>query len=107
MNSSTRSVQPGVRSKGRPPIRMQFSVSRAPQYSSKKSRICSRSRKAYQNGVTAPRSIPEVPSHTRWEERRCSSSRMTRMSCARRGISTPSSFSTVRQKAWLLVAAAT
>ncbi len=86
---------------------MQFSVNRAPQYSSKKSRICSRSRNAYQNGVTAPRSIPEVPSHTRCEESRCSSSRITRTSCARRGISTPSSFSIVRQKAWLLVAAAT
>ena len=107
MNSDTRSVHPAVRSNGRPPMRMQFRVSRAPQYSSKKSRICSRSRKAYQNGVTAPRSMPEVPSHTRCEDRRWSSSRITRINCARRGISTPSSFSTARQKAWLFVAAAT
>ena len=88
-------------------MRMQFRVSRAPQYSSKKSRICSRSRKAYQNGVTAPRSIPDVPSHTRCDESRWSSSRITRISWARRGTSTPRSFSTVRQKAWLFVAAAT
>jgi len=88
-------------------IRMQFKVSRAPQYSSKKSSICSRSRKAYQKGVTAPRSMPEVPSHTRCEERRCSSSRITRISCARRGIWTWSSVSTARQNAWLFVAAAT
>ena len=102
-----RSTQPAVRSNGRPPILMQFRVRRAPQYSSKKSRICSRSRKAYQKGVTAPRSIPDVPSHTRWEDSRWSSSSITRTSCARRGISTPRSFSIVRQKAWLLVAAAT
>ena len=37
-------IQPGVRSSRRPPIRMQWSVSRAPQYSSKRSRITSRSR---------------------------------------------------------------
>ena len=37
----------------------------------------------------------------------CSSSRITRINCARRGTSTFKSFSIVRQKAWLLVAAAT
>jgi hypothetical protein len=38
-------VQPSGSSKGTPPIFMQFRVSRAPQYSSNRSRIASRSRK--------------------------------------------------------------
>ena len=44
VNSRTLATHPGVRSTGRPPIRMQFRVRRAPQYSSKRSRMTSRSR---------------------------------------------------------------
>ena len=45
MNSSRLSSQPGGRSSGMPPMRMQLSVIRAPQYISNRSSTSSRSRK--------------------------------------------------------------
>ena len=66
---------------------------RVPATSSDRSRICSRSRKQYQNIEIAPSSRPEVPSHTRCEWIRFSSQSSMRIHVALRGTSMPSSFS--------------
>ncbi len=69
---------------------------------SKMSRMCSRSRKQYQNIEIAPRSSALVPSHTRWLMIRLSSMWITRRYCARWGISSPISVSTAPQYAYAL-----
>ena len=64
---------------------------------SKRSRICSRSRKQYQNMEIAPRSRALVPSHTMWLMIRLSSMWITRRYWARLGTSSPISVSTAPQ----------
>ena len=60
---------------------------RAPQTSSNRSRICSRSRKQYQNIEIAPSSSAAVPSQTRCEWIRFSSHRQVRIHVAFGGVS--------------------
>ena len=60
---------------------------RVPVTSSNRSRICSRSRKQYQNIEIAPSSRPDVPSHTRCEWIRFSSASSMRIHVALRGTS--------------------
>ena len=71
---------------------------RVPQTISNRSRICSRSRKQYQNIEIAPSSSAEVPSQIRCEWIRFSSQRSIRIHEAFRGISRPSSFSIASTK---------
>ena len=72
---------------------------RWPEDISNRSRICSRSRKQYQNIDIAPRSSALVPSHTMWDMIRLSSRWITRRYCARGGTSRSSSVSTAPQNA--------
>ena len=72
---------------------------RWPEDISNRSRICSRSRKQYQNIDIAPRSSALVPSHTMWDMIRLSSRWITRRYCARGGTSMSSSVSTAPQNA--------
>ena len=71
---------------------------RAPVTISDRSRICSRSRKQYQNIEIAPSSSAEVPSQTRCEWIRFSSQRQVRIQEAFAGVSSPSSFSIASTK---------
>jgi hypothetical protein len=71
---------------------------RAPPTISKRSRITSRSRNAYQNIEIAPSSSAEVPSQTRWEWMRFSSQSAMRIHVALRGTSRPSSCSMASTK---------
>ncbi len=71
---------------------------RAPQTISNRSRICSRSRKQYQNIEIAPSSSAAVPSQTRCEWIRFSSQRHVRIQAAFGGVSRPSSFSIASTK---------
>ncbi len=86
-----------------PPIRKYDVIIRCPETASNKRRIFSRSRKQYRNTVIAPMSMACVPSQTRCELIRVNSFNITRIHCARGGISSPNSFSTARQYARLLV----
>ena len=72
---------------------------RAPEDISNRSRICSRSRKQYQNIEIAPRSSAVVPSQTRWDMIRLSSMWITRRYCARGGTSRSRIDSTAPQNA--------
>ncbi len=96
MKASAFAVQPSGRSAIRPPGRMKLVIRRAPLIISKRSSSTSRSRKQYKNALIAPRSSACVPSQTRWLLMRVNSASSTRMTVARSGISTPSSFSTAR-----------
>ncbi len=69
---------------------------RCPVTISNSRRMSSRSRKQYRNTVIAPMSMACVPSQTRCELMRVSSFSITRIHCARGGISSPSNFSTAR-----------
>ena len=80
-------------SSARPPAWKYRVCMRAPVTISDRSRICSRSRKQYQNIEIAPSSSAEVPSQIRCEWIRFSSQRSVRMYAAFGGISSPSSFS--------------
>ena len=71
---------------------------RVPQTISNRSRICSRSRKQYQNIEIAPSSSAAVPSQTRCEWIRFSSQRQVRIQLAFAGTSSPSSFSIASTK---------
>ena len=71
---------------------------RVPATSSDRSRICSRSRKQYQNIEIAPSSSPDVPSQTRCEWIRFSSQSSIRIHVALRGTSISSSFSIASTK---------
>jgi hypothetical protein len=63
----------------------------------------SRSRKQYQNTVSAPMSMACVPSQTQCELMRVSSVSSTRIASTRSGTRTPSSFSADRHSARLLL----
>ena len=80
---------------------------RVPQTASKKSRIISRSRKPMVIIVSAPISMPPVPTATRWLAIRLSSMKSTRSTSARSGTFMSSSFSTARQYATSLKIGAT
>ena len=71
---------------------------RVPQTISKRSRICSRSRKQYQNIEIAPSSRAAVPSQTRCEWIRFSSQRQVRIHEAFGGVSSASSCSIASTK---------
>ncbi len=75
---------------------------RYPVTSSNRSRICSRSRNAYQNIEIAPSSSADVPSQTRCEWMRLSSQRSVRIHVAFAGTSSSSSFSTAATKTYSL-----
>ena len=97
MYSVTFSAQPSGKSWASPPGRTKAWFIRRPVRNSSRCRPSSRSRNPAVMPVSAPSSMPPVARQTRCEPIRFSSISSTRATVARRGTSTPSSFSTARQ----------
>ncbi len=102
MKSRSPSIQPTGMSAPMPPTRVSVVVRRAPIHSSSSLYTRSRSWNDQRNGVNAPMSMQVVPSHTRCEMMRDSSSAITRSTLHRSVISMPNSRSAPNAKATLL-----